>query len=117
MKLPNYAQAVVPEAKIVKYLLNDAHPTGKDKATFFQRFGFSKSEWESFAQALEQHALENNVASTLTTPEGIHYAVEGNLTTPDGRNPLVRSVWAIDTDSEVPRLITAYPLKRTQEDK
>jgi hypothetical protein len=28
---------------------------------------------------------------------------------PDGRAPLVRAVWFIGTDEEIPRLVTAYP--------
>jgi hypothetical protein len=32
------------------------------------------------------------------------------MATPDGRTPLVRSVWFIDTGTEIPRFATAYPL-------
>ena len=42
MKLPDLENAYVPEAKIVKYLLNLEHVRGgKDKAVFFMRFGFT----------------------------------------------------------------------------
>jgi hypothetical protein len=30
----------------------------------------------------------------------------------DGRNPLVRAVWFIETGEAIPRLVTAYPLER-----
>lgn len=115
MKLPHVEQAVVPEAKIVLYLLNDAHPRGKEKAKFFLRFGFSVAEWKVMEKALLDHAAAYEVASTLDTPEGVNYAIEGALTTPDGRNPQVRTVWVIETDSEIPRFTTAYPLKKSQE--
>ncbi|MBI5670359.1 MAG: hypothetical protein HZC41_20390 [Chloroflexi bacterium] len=111
MKLPNCERAVVPEAKIVRYLLKEGHTAGGPKAAFFLRFGFSVTQWEVMAEALRAHAATHEIASTLDTPEGVHYAVEGVLQTPDGRNPAIRSVWAIDTGSESPRLITAYPLK------
>jgi hypothetical protein len=117
MKLPNYENAVVAEAKLTNYLLNEAHPSGKDKAAFFMRFGFAAAEWKILKQALLNHGAANQVTSLLTTPEGIHYAIEGILLTPDGRNPLIRSVWAIDRDSKIPRFITAYPLKRLKEDE
>jgi hypothetical protein len=111
MKLPNIEQAVVAEAKITNYLLNKWHPRGKDKAAFFGSFGFSVAQWEVMAQALRAHAAENEIANALETPEGMHYTIEGKLQTPDGRNPLIRAVWAIDVGSETPRFITAYPLK------
>lgn len=111
MKLPNYEAAVVAEAKLIKYIFDLSHPTGKYKAAFFLSFGFSIDNWQGMAQALLLHAASYDVVSTLTTERGIHYAVEGELVSPDGRNPLVRTIWAIDTDGDVPRFITAYPLK------
>ena len=111
MKLLNVELAIVAEAKITKYLLNELHQRGKDKAAFFGSFGFSVAQWEVMAQALRAHAAENEIADMLETPEGTHYTIEGRLPTPDGRNPLIRTVWAVDTGGETPRFITAYPLK------
>jgi len=111
MKVPNFERAQIAEAKIIKYLLNDTHPHGKDKAIFFGRFGFLVSEWQILEQALLQHLADNEIVSTLKTDEGVHYAVEGSFVTPDGRNPLLRTIWAIEIDGPIPRFITAYPLK------
>jgi hypothetical protein len=115
MKLPHYEEAVVAEAKIVQYLLNEYHPKGKDKAAFFTRFGFEKTDWVRLADALRKHAATYDIADTMTTSESIHYTIEGQLESPDKRNPLIRSVWAIDSDSDTPRFITAYPLKPKRE--
>lgn len=111
MKLPYVENAVIPEAKITRYLLNDEHSRGKDKAIFFMRFGFSLEQWQVLRDALLEHLQLHEVSSTLDTPEGVHYVIDGTLNTPDEREPNVRTVWAIDTDSEIPRFITAYPLK------
>ncbi len=116
MKLPNAERAVIAEAKIVKYLLNKDHPRGKGKATFFTRFGFSVAQWRVLVEALLAHAAEHEVADTLNTPEATHYTLEGELKTPDERNPLIRSVWTIDKNSGIPRFITAYPLKKSKEE-
>jgi hypothetical protein len=63
MKLPNIENAYVPEAKLVKYLLNIEHPSGgKDKAIFFMRFGFTVEDWEVMATALLAHAATYEVA-------------------------------------------------------
>jgi len=111
MKLPYLENAFVPEAKLTKYLLNIEHVTGKDKAAFFLRFGFSIESWEVMASALIRHAQRHEVVSVLETPQGIHYAIQGELISPDGRNPHVKTIWALDTDSNAPRFITAYPVK------
>jgi hypothetical protein len=109
MMLPEYASAVVPEQKIVAYLLSFSHPDGQSKANFFSRFGFRADQWQIFADALRQHAAAYEVATLDVTPFGTRYAIEGALMTPDGRNPSVRTVWFIATGDTIPRLVTAYP--------
>jgi hypothetical protein len=107
--LPAYASAVVPEQKIVAYLLSFSHPDGRSKAQFFGRFGFRADRWQIFADALRQHAASYEVAAMEVTPFGTRYAIEGALVTPDGRNPPVRTIWFIATGETIPRLVTAYP--------
>jgi hypothetical protein len=110
VKLPNPNQAVVPREKIVEYLLSLAHRDGRSKALFFSGFGFSVDAWQTLADALLRHAADHEVAKIETSQFGTRYIVEGELDAPDGRTPLVRVVWFIDTDEELPRLATAYPL-------
>jgi hypothetical protein len=112
MKLPYYENAIVPEPKITQYLLNLLHQGGgKQKATFFFRFGFDLAEWQVMRDALLEHAQTHEVTDVVETPQGVHYVIEGYILSPDSRNPQIRTIWALDTDSTVPRLITAYPLK------
>ncbi len=111
MKLPHVENAIVPEPKITLYLLNTDHPRGKAKAAFFTRFGFSVAQWEVLRDALLIHVTKNDVANTVDTAEGTLYTIEGELDTPDERQPQIRTVWMIDTDSITPRFVTAYPLK------
>lgn len=115
-KLPNADRAIIPETKLTRYLLDLTSKEGKTKARFFIAFGFTRDAWEVFATALKQHALAHEVASTRETPFGIHYNVEGELQTPDARNPQVRSVWKIERGETVPALVTAYPLDERQTD-
>jgi hypothetical protein len=42
-----------------------------------------------------------------------HAIVEGELNTPLGRRPRVRTVWQFDEGTIAPRLITAYPLENS----
>lgn len=111
MKLPNWEQAVVAEAKLVRYLLHLESENGKAKAKFFLAFGFTIEAWHVMADALKQHANNHEVAKVEERPPfGIHYVIEGTLHTPDGRNPAVRVIWIIDEGDIVPRLVSAYPL-------
>ena len=110
-KLPHVDAALIPEKKVVNYLLSATHDSGRDKATFFRRFGFTAEAWEVLAQALRQHAMRHEIAKIEPSPFGTRYVLEGALPTPSGRAPHVRVVWFIDTGEMIPRFVTAYPLK------
>ncbi|MCP4417782.1 MAG: hypothetical protein GY805_14250 [Chloroflexi bacterium] len=112
MKLPNGNKGEVPEVKIVSYLLSLTHEDGRSKAIFFLRFGYSPSNWTTLATALKEHALQHPVASIEESPFGKRYIIEGSIKAPDGRTPLIRTIWFIEDETEIPRLITAYPLRR-----
>lgn len=111
MKLPQFEQAIIPERKLVEYLLSPTHRDGRSKAAFFASFGFTKETSEMFADALRRHAGEHDVVATEMTAFGTSYTVEGMLRAPDSRLPLARVVWFIENGETVPRLVTAYPLK------
>ena len=113
MKMPRAHQAYVQRAKITEYLLSPTHRVGRGKEAFFRRFGYRAEEWSSLAEALRIHAAKYDVANTQDTPFGSRYIIEGQLETPDGRRPLVRAVWFIDTGATAPRFVSAYPLARS----
>jgi len=110
MKLPNRSRAVVSRAKVTEYLLSETHPEGKEKAAFFVGFGFSRDEWKGLADALRRHAAQHDAIKMVESPYGRRFVVEGALLSPDGRTPMIRSVWFIEYGDDVPRLVTAYPL-------
>src|SRR5712671_2404464 len=96
-QLPLVSKALIPRKKIVDYLLSQSHSSGRDKAVFFEHFGFTLTAWATLAQALLQHATRHEVAKQEAAPFGIRYVVEGPLQTPSGRAPHVRTVWFIET--------------------
>jgi len=110
MKLPRHEFAVVPQEKLVNYLLSTTHRDGRHKAAFFNEFGFSASNWQSLADALMRHVAEHEVAREAATEFGVRYVVEGIMEMADSREALVRSVWFIDQDQDTPRFVTAYPV-------
>jgi hypothetical protein len=111
MKLPHAEQATVPEQKVVDYLLSVTHRDGRHKAAYFGRFGFTATAWQVFAEALRRHAADYKVVETDQTAYGTSYVIEGPLMAPDGRMPVVRVVWFVETGQTSPRLVTAYPSK------
>jgi hypothetical protein len=113
MKLPNAEHLLVEREKITEYLLNSAHRYGASKARFFGAFGFRAEQWETLAHALREHGQNHDVTKTQETGFGPRYEVEGELTAPDGRRPLVRTIWQLDRSALSPRLITAYPAEET----
>lgn len=110
-KVPNAERAVIPNRKITAYLLDVTHDRGGDKARFFLRFGFSMLEWEVLATALRYHIVTHTITSQRITAYGFNYAVEGELPSPDGRNPMVQTVWKIERGQDIPSFVTAYPMK------
>ena len=114
VRLPNANRARVDRDKILKYLLCHEHPDGAPKARFFERFGFKRSAWEKLAAALFKHAMVNVVRKMVETDYGTRYTVDGPVETPDGRGPAIRTVWIVERESPVPRLVTAYPLEEPE---
>lgn len=98
------------ERKVTDYLLNTSRMPAAAKARFFFSCGFSLDQWPEFAQALKVHGQTQAVVGTTESAYGAKYEIEGPLSCPDGRLPVVRTVWQIDTDELAPRLITAYPV-------
>jgi hypothetical protein len=114
MKLPNAHLALVEQPKVCDYLLNRAHRFGASKARFFAEFGFTLDTWEVLAVALKEHGAQNEIVRFKETGFGPRYEIDGELLTPDGRRPRVRTVWQVDQGQDAPRLITAYPLETIQ---
>mgnify|MGYP006953970691 FL=1 len=48
----------------------------------------------------------------MTSLHGQKYIVDGELATPCGQRPVVRTVWVVDAGRVIPRLVTAYPQER-----
>jgi len=110
MNLPNASNARVEREKIIGYLLNSSHPYGGSKAGFFARFGFTIEAWELLAECLRNQGSNHPISSVAETVFGPRYALDGEILSPDGRNPFIRTVWQMDRGELAPRLITAYPI-------
>ena len=108
-RLPHLDRAVVPEAKIVNYLLSAHHSGGRAKAHFLKGFGFRAQDWHVLRNAIIAHATANDITASRQTRFGTRYEIDGPLPTPDGRAPMVRVVWFVESQENVPRLVTLVP--------
>jgi len=60
---------------------------------------------------LLEQGQRHEVTKVRETGFGPRYELEGEVASPDGRRPRVRTVWQVDQGEVAPRLITAYPLE------
>lgn len=104
---------IVPDAKLVRYLLNSEHPTGAAKARFFIAHGFDIGQVGMLERALLMHADAHPVHSERNHAFGVNRAVRCQLETPDSRNPCIMTVWSQDNGSRSQRFVTAYPAPET----
>jgi len=109
MHVPNADQATIAPEKITRYLLIPEHPQNQGKAAFFFRFGFIEERWELLAASLAEHVRAHEIEQIIPESGRTKYTVVGPLWMPDGRSPLVRTIWQVDAGTTSPRFITAYP--------
>ena len=63
--MPNAEKTLVEREKITESLLSTTNPSGRSKAFFFLRFGFSADSWEVFAEALKLQGSAHEVVRTV----------------------------------------------------
>lgn len=106
--------------KVLGYLLNLDHPEGGPKARFFTGHGFSPDDPVAFMNAIIDQAEVSEKGRHFAQREhGLHYIAMGAIKTPNGTDPLIRSVWKVeDADPTTAVLITAHPIaaKRAKPD-
>lgn len=110
MRLPNHDKAIVSKEKLTDYLLSEVHPVGRSKAQYFRSLGYSESNIAELSDGLLEIARENNVSETINTEFGTKYIVKGNLNVPRGILVELITIWIIESSSDVPRFVTAYPV-------
>lgn len=111
MKMSNCENSIVKDSKLSNYLLDENHEQGGSKAKFFKSFGFKTEETEILKNSLLQHAIDRNVDSSVENEHGKKYVLKCEITSPDNRNPCIKSVWIIKKGESTPRLVTAIPEK------
>lgn len=100
----------IGEDKIAAYLLNIDHAEGGSKARFFIARGFDPASPRPFLAALMRHGRPSQLVRETATAFGVKRIYEGQIETPDGLDPRIRSVWHKATGDFLRLLVTAYPI-------
>lgn len=109
MPIPNADAAYVPPEKLSDYLLNEQHPVGGSKARWFRSLGYNPADAAVLEQDLLAQVQASENYSEKTTAFGTKYVVSGRISTPNGVDANVTTVWIVEASDNRPRLVTAYP--------
>jgi hypothetical protein len=110
MLLPNGDRAIVDSAKLRDYCLSTVHPRGKHKARRFEAiFGWTADNWQDLRNTLLEAARTADALLTRQTEHGAFYEQTVGLRGPNGFGT-VQIVWIVGAGTEIPRLVTCYPL-------
>ena len=114
MLLPNAEHAFVDPGKVQDYLLSPDHPEGRSKSRVFAALGYSPYTSGLFVEQLRKIARIGVAVNAGVNRYGRKYSVDGILESSSGKGGVrVRTVWIVQRDEHFPRLITAYPLRRS----
>jgi len=108
-QIPNYEKAIIEPVKLQDYVLSDAHPIGRFKATLFRQMGYTRENWEQFAEDIHTQHLPLDAELGEKTKYGQKYIITGDIMGPSGKAIKLKSIWIILTGEELPRFITIYP--------
>lgn len=99
--------AIIPEAKLTKYLLI---PLAKDdKSKFLAKAGYTLANWQDLVRDLRQQILPLKATVSSLTEFGQKYEIKGKLVGVNGVVLKVITVWIV-TNAET-RFITLVPQK------
>ena len=109
MLIPNAENAVVDIRKLRNYCLNPEHDAGKHKARLFLSIlGMTADNAEELRQSLLK-VVKKEARLERRDEFGQRYILDFTLEWQD-RSATIRSGWIIEHDSDIPKLITCYPL-------
>ena len=111
MKIPNAGRAVVDIRKLRDYCLNPQHHRGKHKARLFTSLlGMNSNEAEELRNAILEAVRKQDAQLAEKDAYGQRYTLDFTLNWRD-KQATIRSAWIIETNTDIPKFTTAFPLK------
>ena len=109
--LKNAERAIIDERKVRDYLLTPLHARGGHKARMLAAaLGYRRFHHARLIQQLREGILRYEAVPIDHMSHGERFRVEIPITGTAG-SAIVRTLWIIRTDEDVPRLTSAYPIK------
>jgi hypothetical protein len=71
-------------------------------------FGFTLANWQELKKSLLDYPINHPAVNKTSFLYGEMYEINCSIVSLDGRNPCVRSFWAIEPPNPNPKFITAY---------
>ena len=116
MKIPNAERAIVDIRKLREYCLNPQHNKGQHKARLFASLlGMNSDDVEGLRNALLEAIREQDAQLAEKNEYGQRYTLDFTLNW-KGKQATIRSGWIIETNSDIPKLTTAFPLIQKDEE-
>ena len=107
--LPNYKNAIIPDAKITGYALNFDHPIGKHKAVAFEKYlGYNINNAEMLLYQIREGLKLNPSKRRKETKYGVPFEVRMKILGANGKFAYIKTGWIIDNGSNAPRLTSVY---------
>lgn len=98
---------LIVESKLIDYLLI---PLLKDdKSNYLRLAGYELHNWPVLKDDLLKLAETEHALLERVTVFGDSYSITGNLTGPNGRLLLVKTIWMNEKKSGFTKFITLYP--------
>lgn len=107
MKIPE--NAIIPEAKITKYLL--IFKPRNDKSKYLAQAGFSLDNWQLLKLAIQEIIKENEAKEDITDQYGTYYQVIGELKGVNNQNLTVVTIWLRKEIDQQFQFITLKPYR------
>ncbi|MDR1292267.1 MAG: minor capsid protein [Clostridiales Family XIII bacterium] len=106
-KLPNAVSASTTQEKLQGYLLNSNHPVGGNKARVIRSvLGYHYQNWDVLADKIYIAVQDASVVRIMKTRYGVKYETHLLIEGEKGKSLLMRTIWQIDNESDIPRLVT-----------
>ncbi|MGI0479345.1 DUF6883 domain-containing protein [Geminocystis sp. CENA526] len=107
MKIPE--NAIIPKAKITRYLL--IFKPRNDKSKYLAQAGFTLDNWQLLKLAIQQIIRENEAKEDITDQYGTYYQVIGELKGVNNQNLTVVTIWLRREIDQEFQFITLKPYR------
>lgn len=109
-RLPNPENTIIEDAKLAGYCLNPNHVDGKHKARVFaSALDLTLENSDELKQALLFAVKSDEAVPDKANAYGQKYIIDFSYTRGD-KTATIHSVWMVDNNENIPRLVTCYIL-------